>query len=259
MLRTALQPKWMALLVFALVCATLFVWAGNWQWDRARESEPSKQTIAERPVRELSDVLEPQQRLTGEALRTPVRATGQWVPDTAVVIADRTLAGEDGQWVVAALRVSGLAQEAGGARLPVVLGWQADGAEEAVSLPAGPVQLTGVLVQSEGPRGPAEASASGLPAFVSLSSAELVNAWGPPIYSAYLIGADVDVPDVAPVSAPAAEPQRLVLRNVSYALQWFVFAAFAVFIWWRMVRDAHEDAQAGTAERQGVVDETSPA
>ena len=28
------------------------------------------------------------------------------------------------------------------------------------------------------------------------------------------------------------------LRNILYAIEWWVFAAFAIFLWWRHVRDA---------------------
>jgi hypothetical protein len=29
-------------------------------------------------------------------------------------------------------------------------------------------------------------------------------------------------------------------RNLAYAVQWWLFAAFGVFMWWRVVRDDHE-------------------
>jgi cytochrome oxidase assembly protein ShyY1 len=40
---------------------------------------------------------------------------------------------------------------------------------------------------------------------------------------------------------PESEPPSgFALQNLSYALQWWLFAGFAVFFWWRLVRDAHE-------------------
>jgi ABC-type nickel/cobalt efflux system permease component RcnA len=32
-------------------------------------------------------------------------------------------------------------------------------------------------------------------------------------------------------------------RNLAYALQWWVFALFAAYMWWRMVRDDYEDGR----------------
>jgi cyanate permease len=41
--------------------------------------------------------------------------------------------------------------------------------------------------------------------------------------------------------------------NIFYAIEWAVFAVFAFYIWWRMVRDAYEREQEEEAERRGEV------
>jgi hypothetical protein len=39
---------------------------------------------------------------------------------------------------------------------------------------------------------------------------------------------------------PPPEPGTgLAWRNLSYALQWWAFALFGLFFWWRLVRDDH--------------------
>jgi hypothetical protein len=38
-------------------------------------------------------------------------------------------------------------------------------------------------------------------------------------------------------------------QNLSYALQWFVFAGFGLFMWWRLVRDDHR----GTLRRAATI------
>ena len=46
-------------------------------------------------------------------------------------------------------------------------------------------------------------------------------------------------PGSTPVTAahlPGAEPSSG-LRNLLYALQWWVFGAFAVFVWWRWLQE----------------------
>jgi cytochrome oxidase assembly protein ShyY1 len=43
---------------------------------------------------------------------------------------------------------------------------------------------------------------------------------------------------LAPVSPPASETSwRTGARSLAYALQWWLFAAFAVFMWWRILSD----------------------
>ena len=41
---------------------------------------------------------------------------------------------------------------------------------------------------------------------------------------------------VTPASLPKP-PSFTSLRNLLYALEWWVFAGFAVFVWWRWCRD----------------------
>lgn len=244
MLRTALQPRQLLLLAVALAAATLCAWAGNWQWERAREDAPTAQAITDRPARPLSDVLAPQQTLTGDALSTPVTTSGVYQPEDMVMVS-RTLHGRDGVLVVVPLRVSG---EAGLPRLAVVLGWRPAGDAGVLDVPEGRVNVSGVLQQPDEPGPPPEGDV-----YQSLSTAQLVNRWKPPMYTAYLLNLS-ETPGLTQVPMPDPPRQGLALQNLSYALQWFVFAGFAVFLWWRMVRDAHDDqleaAEDGGRERQ---------
>lgn len=220
----------MGLLLLALVAASLCAWAGNWQWQRAHDKAPTAKAITDRPARPLDEVLAPQTNLTGQALSSPVTAKGRFQADQVILVRHPS-GGRDGFWVVAPLRVEGTA---GRARLPVVLGWRAE-QDTGVRVPAGPVTVTGVLQQPEEPG----AAPSG-PVYDALSTAQLVNRWNPPVYTAYLL-AQKPASGLAAVPVPAPKRSGLALQNFSYALQWFLFAGFAVFLWWRMVRDAHED------------------
>jgi cytochrome oxidase assembly protein ShyY1 len=76
----------------------------------------------------------------------------------------------------------------------------------------------------------------------SLSAADLVNDWGAPVYAGYLLAESAPSGLVA-VPPPPVDGGVQIL-NLSYALQWWVFAAFAVFLWWRVVRDDHEGRHA---------------
>jgi cytochrome oxidase assembly protein ShyY1 len=40
-------------------------------------------------------------------------------------------------------------------------------------------------------------------------------------------------------AVPPQPPAGLAFQNLSYALQWWLFSAFGIFFWWRLVRDDH--------------------
>ena len=48
------------------------------------------------------------------------------------------------------------------------------------------------------------------------------------------------IPQQDPVQRPPNREVSLNLLNVFYAAEWVIFAGFAVFLWWRLVRDEWE-------------------
>lgn len=226
-LRTALRPASLGLLALALALATAFAALGHWQLARSREHARPAPTEHVVP---LGRVLAPASPFTGKADEQRVRVTGEYVAADTALVPGRELAGRDGSWVVTALRVPA-ADGTSGALLPVVRGWVPAGAS-APAPPAGVVALTGRLQVSEEPRGVGPDGR-----LLAVSSADLVNLWQPPLYTGFLIAADAE-PPLTPVPSPA--PQRLLdLQNLSYAFQWWLFAAFAVLFWVKVVRDRH--------------------
>ncbi|MGH3424182.1 MAG: hypothetical protein ACRDO8_05605, partial [Nocardioidaceae bacterium] len=65
------------------------------------------------------------------------------------------------------------------------------------------------------------------------------------LYSAYGIVTDpAPPPGLNPVAPPAPETSWTVgWRNLIYAIQWWVFGAFAVFMWWRMASEMVTNAR----------------
>ena len=227
----------LALLVLALALAVVFAELGSWQLGRSRSTAEAP---PEREVLPLQQVLAPQEPLDGEAVAGPVSVEGAWADEPQQLVVDRAADGSpgDGAWVLAAVEV---ADGGGSALLPVVRGWVpgAQGGEGALAQevpppPAGPVELVGHLAVSQDPRGLA-----GLPPgqVAAASSADLLNVWEGRIYAGYLVA---DAPAPGLVAVPAPEPETGTnLQNVSYAFQWWVFAAFAVLMWLRVVHDVH--------------------
>lgn len=238
MLRTALKPQWLALLALALALATVFAALGSWQLDRSRREDP---TTARRTV-ELTDVAEPQKTFSSEAARADVRATGTYRAEDQLLVVNRPLDGQPGSWVLTPLTVP---LDGRTATLAVVRGWVPEGAT-APEPPSGEVTVVGRLQGSEAPGGSAGAGQVN-----TVSVAELLNHWGGPVYAGYLAVTDVEDGLLRAVPVQGSEGGGFRLLNLSYALQWWVFAGFAVLLWWRMLRDSYlrENAQTPTEER----------
>ncbi len=253
MLRTALQPRWLALLGVVVVVAVAFAWLGSWQLGVARDrgAEQARREVAARPAVAISEVLQPQQPFPAAADGRAVIARGTYDPTRQVLVAHRLQHGRDGWWVVGALRT-----EAGG-WLPAVRGWVPspdDPRASADTAPSGPVELHGVLQPDDAPPEGGWTAPSGV--LPTLDAAHLANAWGTPIYNGFVVVAQESGGRAAVaaqperVPPPSPQPGGLAWRNAAYAVQWWVFAGFAFVLWWKMVRqDVRERAE---SEREKV-------
>jgi surfeit locus 1 family protein len=101
-------------------------------------------------------------------------------------------------------------------------------------VPVGPVTETGVLQPGE--EGSTTVDADRVVDAVRIPA--LVNAVDGDLYSAFLVSTGAGAAGLRPVTPPATEPGWSVgMRNLAYALQWWLFGAFAVFLWWRICAD----------------------
>ncbi len=267
MLRTVLTPRWLGLLAVVLVLGGAFVRLGAWQLAVAQE-DAGQQALSEaaaRPVVSLDEAFPPHTAFPPDGSNQRVTALGHYEPDRLVYVPQRRLAGVDGRWVVVPFVVAST-----GARIPVVRGFVAGSAPFAAAssgmpptptasgAPAAQLTLMGSLAPTESPRAardPLRADEIG-----SIEVGALLNAWGGEIYNGFLfaVSETPEPGDVAPAGAtatpgaapglmervpPPALPTGLTLRNAAYALQWWVFAAFGLWMWWKMVRDDHRRRQ----------------
>lgn len=247
MLKTALQAKWIAALVFALILATVFVVLSAWQFGESQSEGNPVQDITETPV-PLTEIHEPGQSMSIYEADRIVDLSGSFLEDSEVAVAERLHDGVSGYWVVGAFEVDDSPE---GEVIPMVLGWT-DSLDSVDELPdAEELEVQGRLM-------PPEAPASGdqdLPAgvFSTLSSAELTNTWDARTYSGFVVAFDIEdsqgeaLGAAAPESSleevwvgPQPESSDVNWLNLFYALEWVVFAGFAVYLWYRMVRDDHE-------------------
>jgi cytochrome oxidase assembly protein ShyY1 len=251
-LRTALQPRWLTLLAVVLAACAGFGWLGSWQLGVARDRGGAQalRDLQGRSVAPIDEVLAPQRTFTAAADGRRVRVQGSYDPSKQVLVGGRVQPGGDGSvgwWVVGAVRTSA------GAWLPVVRGWVPtpdDPAAAHSAAPSGPVALEGVLQPDEPP---AQSAPDG-DRLGSLDVADLVNRWGTPIYNGFVVlvsqRADVRAGAAQPQLVPPPAPQAhgIAWRNAAYAVQWWVFAGFALVMWWRMVQQAARDEAAARTE-----------
>jgi cytochrome oxidase assembly protein ShyY1 len=231
--------------ILALVLVTVMVVLGLWQlsvFDDRQQRDGEKQL--EREPIPLTDVMGPDDAYPADAVGRPVIIEGRYVADEEVYV--QNLPGHDDAFAVA----TPLVDDTGSAIL-VVRG-STDDPERAPPPPPGPVVVTGILEPStvDGAMLDDDRVTQGI------RIATLVSGFGTDLYSGYAVLIDSDPTEALPaVEPPVPDPSLLAgLRNLAYALQWWVFAAFVVFMWWRIVREGHEsdDADAASEDSDDV-------
>ncbi|PTL73099.1 hypothetical protein C1I63_09720 [Rathayibacter caricis DSM 15933] len=236
----ARRPRWIGALVLALVIAGLFAALGQWQVGRAIDAAEPDGGASETIV-PLDAAAAPSAPVTATADGQRVEAASALVPGGAEVIGGRLNAGEPGWWVFARTRTST-------ADLVVAYGWTADEGEAravAERLNSGedvpPASYTGRLVANEAAEAPEEDVDP--QTLTALSIPALINRWPDPpadVYQGYIV-VDEPLEGLEAIDSPARQ-QDLSLNwlNVFYAIEWVVFAGFALYLWYRLVRDAWE-------------------
>ncbi|WP_273653943.1 SURF1 family protein [Cellulomonas fimi] len=240
--QAARRPRMLLLLVLLLGAAAVCARLGAWQLDRAEvrgaraEARHVAEQVAADPV-PLDDVLAPQTAFHGDMVGQKVSVTGTYDATGQLLVPERAHDDVTGYLVLTPMRVPGASADGGDAVLPVVRGWVA-APSDADAPPTGPVDLVGYLQVSE-------SAGSGVRdgETDAISSPELLNVWGGPIWTGYLVVASSDPaqsPDVVLLDPPRSPGAGLNIQNLAYAAQWWIFGGFAVALWWRLVRDEAE-------------------
>jgi cytochrome oxidase assembly protein ShyY1 len=232
----ARRPRWIGALLLALAIAAGFSALGQWQLARSVASAPVDRADTETPVA-LSSLTEPGKQVTGTQLGRMVTVTGTLVDGDFVVLSDRLNAGATGFWLVGHLSTDG------GADLAVALGWaptraRAVAAEDSATIGS---PLVGRYLPSEPPDQPdvdkGVQSAASVPAFI--------NQWahfGGTVYDGYVV-ARTPVAGLDAIDSPAPSQEvSLNWLNIFYAAEWAIFAGFAIYLWYRLVKDVVEAA-----------------
>lgn len=254
------RPRWVAALLLALGIAAAFALLGHWQLERAIESGVVVERSTEQ-VKPLGDVAQPDGGVQQIATGQMVTVDGVWVAGDEQLITTRLNGGASGFWVVSHFRTKAASS------IAVARGWAPDkSAAEAVisALENAPevtsVTLTGRFLTGEAPELPAPEGDSR--ELTKVAPSALINLWAnftdQSVYSAYIVDAAAPVGlDVIDSPVPRVDPSFNWL-NIFYAIEWVVFAGFAVFLWYRLVRDALEREQEEAALEPAPASVPSP-
>ena len=250
------RPKWIWALVLALVLAAIFAALGQWQLSRAVTSNGPNPNATTEVVQPLTDISTAGQPVLETQDGQMVTVTGSLVAPDFSLVSSRLNGGQLGYWVIGRLDLDHPQGAASTTSVAVALGWSADRSHaESVAdqLNATASFASDALVgRYVGTDGPVVADAQGktaesyVPSTMALSS--IINTWKDfsdtaNVFGGYIV-AQTPVAGLAAIDSPV--PQRtteLNWLNIFYAIEWVIFAGFAVFFWYRLVKDAWEREQ----------------
>jgi cytochrome oxidase assembly protein ShyY1 len=259
MLRLALTAKWISGLLLALLLASAFAFLGQWQLGRAVGSETKKVTASD--FVSLNEAAKPNQpfafaevseSVAKKVALHRVRAEINLYDAKPFIIADRIqLDGRVGYWLVQPAHVK--LADGSLAEVFVARGWAKDlsTAKRAANLlPSLGFDLHwfGNFVGRYQPgESPLKANADGT--FASLSPAQLINLVQEvkplPSFGGFFVVDEADGSGDAQLGLETITMGVPDLGNsinwlsAFYAIEWTVFAGFAVFMWWRLLADAY--------------------
>lgn len=240
MYRFLVTPHWWGINVFVVLAIPVCVFMGTWQLGRFEDRVATHDAAEKRPdpARQASVPLAKLLPVDQETSGRHATATGRY--GEQFLVPDRELDGKDGSYVLTMLRTDG------GKALPVVRGWLPGGGR-APAPPKGEVTVTGALQASETVGSDGVRASGGLPRgqLGMISAASLINVVPYEVYDAWVT---VSHAPRGLLAVPAAAPQNTGLdlkafQNLGYTGEWFVFAGFVVFMWFRLFRREVESAK----------------
>lgn len=232
----------------AVVCIRL----GMWQFDRAgiRADDAAAQqfeALATATPVAIDEVLAPQSTFESEHFARRVELRGHFDPQRQFVVPQRHVDGTDAALVVTAFVVDGGPHH--GAVMPVLRGWLPEDQVMVPLLetgtthpevtapppPPGELRIVGLLNSSEAARN------ENLPpgARAGISAGQLANEWSGALYSGYLVLEEPQQPGgISPAPSPLSQIDTGVnYQSLAYAVEWWVFALFAIAFWLKVYRD----------------------
>ena len=244
--RVATRPKWIGALLLSLMVAAIFAGLGQWQLDRAFTKDDPKTNT------ENSSLALVEKKLMLDTQHV-------------YIVDGRLQNGITGYWLISNAKDEKLASTT------LALGWT-EKLETAEALRTQLMQsmqaeaflpVSGYPLPPEGPQ-PVDAAKPYL--LHSVSLAQLINLYSPEVaiksaheYLALCACEEqtsfgLSSSDLKPIQVTYRDAEKINWLSAFYFLEWTLFAGFAVFLWWRLVKDemirlAAEAAESATDKK----------
>ncbi|WP_037574575.1 SURF1 family protein [Phaeacidiphilus oryzae] len=250
MYRFLLTPRWLGLTLFAMVAVPTCVWLGLWQLSRfdgqVQHSEEQKAHPPSVSSAQPLDVLitgADQAGTTADDVGKEVSFAGVYDTAHQLLVPERQVDQRTGFYLLTPLRL------ANGQYVPVVRGWMPGRASAAAAAkapaPGGLVDVVGRMQAPESSSTPGVIGSGALPSGQTgmISAANLLNQLPYQVWNGWIaldrVGRGLTaVPTYQPNGGGGVSMRAV--QNLGYTCQWFVFAGFAVFMWFRLVRNEAE-------------------
>lgn len=235
MLRVLVTPRWIALTLLTAAALVACILLGQWQWHRAVDTlEAERASLA--AIITVTEAAPPGEPLPASSIGRRVTAVGDLDIDRTVLVSGRyDGSGGTCDWVVVPLVL------ADGRVVPVIRGFVASPTSpEARAEVAHPLEVLGVIQPFESFYADAPVQPDGT--LLAINARVLGEVWGSvDLVPGVLVLADqVPAAAEAPVPVPPTfgpPPASLPISNFFYAIQWWLFGAFALLMWarwWRL-------------------------
>jgi cytochrome oxidase assembly protein ShyY1 len=251
--RLAASRRWIGIFGFTLAFAVACVGLGQWQFDRRAEARSAIELLDlnwSQPTQDLDEVVATVDEFDATEKWRSVRLSGEYLPEVLYV---RTRSGPGG---VGFEQLAMLAQT-DGTVFVVNRGWvRANGdnsaPEETPALPRGPVNVTAHLI-------PGEMQVIGRNAptgqIATIHLAEIDERTDGDVFTGWYGRLASETPS-APIGASWSKPVLDEGPHLSYALQWYVFAAMGFFGYgWALRKEYLGDAAPKPRARKRASDE----
>jgi cytochrome oxidase assembly protein ShyY1 len=255
MLKFAFSFKWLGALLLCLVLAGSFAALAQWQVTRSvvpNSDNDSWDIVKSQPLTDVAQIGKPFtfneiSKQGKEKVLTEVSSVLTVDPTKAVLIANRIqVDGRKGFWlVVPSTAAEGKLFVAAGFIESESAAHQVLAAAKKLVIPLALLTVQGRYIPSEAPEQSIDSST-----FATLSVAQLINRSEPgdslesQVYAGALALTQQNqfssIPNLELITIGLAKADSQVnWLSAFYAIEWSVFAGFALFIWWRMLTDAY--------------------
>ncbi|MGV3015967.1 SURF1 family cytochrome oxidase biogenesis protein [Rothia sp. 88186D007BW] len=266
MLKTAMTPRWLLGLLLVLALASGFLMLSKWQINASTLGQVSADP-AKDLVRPYSQVLQAYDGLSMAEVDTVVEATGSYAQGSSYLVENKLKDGTEGYWLISLFVPDGSQQVStslgqGPRGIAVARAWTST--PDLLAEPAGTVTIAGRVVGNDPPltsKDVSEENRGHDRVLASANSSYLTNVWNAALFNGILtldsesrgptplteqgaIAATASLLDssgtLQPIRAQQVTDETLDWLNIFYALEWLVFAGFAIYLWYRLLKDAVE-------------------